>query len=156
MDYLKSFGIVTGQGNYQEEAFYGLILVYNVLFNRIGQYLQEWGLTPAQFNILMIVDKQGKAGGISQIDLSKKLIVTPSNTARLLEKMEIEKLIIRAAQEQDKRVKLVFITPKGTALLEKVWPAYQGKIQEAASVLDLQDQKTAAGILIKWLDRLVV
>jgi hypothetical protein len=32
MDYLKSFGITTGEGNHQEEAFYGLILVYNVLF----------------------------------------------------------------------------------------------------------------------------
>ena len=86
MDYLKSFGITTGEGNYQEEAFYGLILVYNVLFNRISQHLQEWGLTPAQFNILIIVDKQGKGNGISQVELSKKLIVTPSNTTRLLEK----------------------------------------------------------------------
>lgn len=155
MDYVKSFGIATGQGNHQEEAFYGLVLVYNVLFNRISQYLQEWGLTPAQFNILMVVNKQGKGAGISQIDLSKKLIVTPSNTTRLLEKMESEKLIIRTAQNEDKRVKLVFITPKGSALLEKVWPAYQNKIQESASVLNQQDQKTAAEVLIKWLDRLV-
>ena len=56
MDYLKSFGITTGQGNHQEEVFYGLILVYNVLFNRIAGYLQSRGLTPAQFNILIIVD----------------------------------------------------------------------------------------------------
>ena len=155
MDYLKSFGITTGEGNYQEEAFYGLILVYNVLFNRISQHLQEWGLTPAQFNILIIVDKQGKGNGISQVELSKKLIVTPSNTTRLLEKMESEKLILRSAQDEDKRVKLVFITPKGSALLEKVWPAYQSKIHESAELLNQQDQKAAAVLLIKWLDRLV-
>lgn len=156
MDYLKSFGITTGEGKHQEEAFYGLILVYNVLFNRIAQYLQEWGLTPAQFNILMVVSKQGKETGISQVDLSKKLIVTPSNTARLLEKMESEKLIFRTMQPQDKRVKLVFITPKGSALLEKVWPQYQERIKEAASALTEQDQKTAATVLLKWLSKLIV
>ena len=156
MDYLKSFGIRTGEGNYKEEAFYGLILVYNVLFNRIAGHLQSWGLTPAQFNILIIVDKHGKEEGISQIDLSKKLIVTPSNTARLLEKMEQEKLVIRVAMDQDKRVKLVHITPKGSALLEKVWPAYQKKIQESVALLNEADQKKAASLLIGWLDRLVV
>jgi len=154
MDYLKSFGITTGEGNHQEEAFYGLILVYNVLFNRIAGHLQSWGLTPAQFNILIIVDKHGKEQGISQVDLSKKLIVTPSNTARLLEKMEEEKLIIRVAMDQDKRVKLVHVTPTGSALLEKVWPAYQKKIQESVSLLSEADQKKAASLLIGWLDRL--
>lgn len=125
MDYLKSFGISAGEGNYHEEAFYSLILVYNVLFTKISQALQEWGLTPSQFNILMVVNKEGNGAGISQVDLSKKLIVTPSNTARLLEKMEAQKLIVRSPLPQDKRVKRVFITPKGAALLEKVWPHFQ-------------------------------
>lgn len=155
MDHLKSFGITTGEESYQEEAFYGLVLVYNVLFNRIGQYLQEWGLTPAQFNILMILERQAKEAGISQADLSKKLIVTPSNTTRLLEKMEAEKLIVRASQHQDKRIRLVFITPKGSALLDKVWPGYQLKIKQSASVLTQQDQKMTASLLIKWLNQLV-
>lgn len=155
MDHLKYFGITIGGGNYQQEAFYGLILIYNVLFNRIGQYLQEWGLTPAQFNILMVVAKQAKETGISQADLSKKLIVTPSNITRLLEKMEKEKLVVRAPQQQDKRVKLVFVTPKGSALLEKVWPVYENKIQEAAAVLTPQEQKITATVLSKWLNQLV-
>lgn len=155
MDYLKSFGITTGKGNHQEEAFYGLILVYNVLFNRIATYLQTWGLTPAQFNILIVVDKHGKEQGISQVDISKKLIVTPSNTTRLLEKMELEKLIVRLAREEDKRVKMVHITPKGSALLEKVWPVYQKKIQESMCLLSEGDQKKAAELLIRWLDQLM-
>lgn len=155
MDYLKSFGITTPEGNHSQEAFYSLILIYNLLFQRMNQYLQEWGLTPAQFNILMVVNKQGKDSGISQVELSNKLIVTPSNTTRLLEKMENEKLILRVSQEQDKRVKLVFITPKGSAVLEKIWPGYLEEIQQAVAPLSDQDQKLAANILHKWLDRLV-
>lgn len=156
MDYLKSFGISAGEGNYHEEAFYSLILVYNVLFTKISQALQEWGLTPSQFNILMVVNKEGNGAGISQVDLSKKLIVTPSNTARLLEKMEAQKLIVRSPLPQDKRVKRVFITPKGAALLEKVWPHFQSKIREAASALCDEDQKAAAAVLLKWLSKLIV
>lgn len=154
MEYLKSFGIDTGDP--QEEAFYGLVLVYNILFDRVSDYLQDWRLTPAQFNILMVVDKHGKEKGISQVDISKKLIVTPSNTTRLLEKMETEQLIVRSALQGDRRVNLVRVTPKGSSLLDKVWPGYKKTIQEAVEVLNGEDQKQAASLLLRWLNRLGV
>lgn len=154
MEYLKSFGIDTGDP--QEEAFYGLVLVYNILFDRVSDYLQDWKLTPAQFNILMVVDKHGKEKGISQVDISKKLIVTPSNTTRLLEKMETEQLIVRSALQGDRRVNLVRVTPKGSSLLDKVWPGYKKTIQEAVEVLNGEDQKQAASLLLRWLNRLGV
>lgn len=154
MEYLKSFGIDTGDP--QEEAFYGLVLVYNILFDRVSDYLQDWRLTPAQFNILMVVDKHGNEKGISQVDISKKLIVTPSNTTRLLEKMETEQLIVRSALQGDRRVNLVRVTPKGSSLLDKVWPGYKKTIQEAVEVLNGEDQKQAASLLLRWLNRLGV
>ncbi len=154
MEYLKSFGIDTGDP--QEEAFYGLVLVYNILFDRVSDYLQDWKLTPAQFNILMVVDKHGKEKGISQVDISKKLIVTPSNTTRLLEKMETEQLIVRSALQGDRRVNLVRVTPKGSSLLDKVWPGYKKTLQEAVEVLNGEDQKQAASLLLRWLNRLGV
>lgn len=154
MEYLKSFGIDTGDP--QEEAFYGLVLVYNILFDRVSDYLQDWKLTPAQFNILMVVDKHGNEKGISQVDISKKLIVTPSNTTRLLEKMETEQLIVRSALQGDRRVNLVRVTPKGSSLLDKVWPGYKKTIQEAVEVLNGEDQKQAASLLLRWLNRLGV
>ncbi len=154
MEYLKSFGIDTGDP--QEEAFYGLVLVYNILFDRVSDYLQDWRLTPAQFNILMVVDKHGNEKGISQVDISKKLIVTPSNTTRLLEKMETEQLIVRSALQGDRRVNLVRVTPKGSSLLDKVWPGYKKTIQEAVEVLNGEDQKQAASLLLRWLNLLGV
>lgn len=154
MEYLKSFGIDTGDP--QEEAFYGLVLVYNILFDRVSAYLKDWRLTPAQFNILMVVDKHGKEKGISQVDISKKLIVTPSNTTRLLEKMETEQLIVRSSLQGDRRVNLVRVTQKGSALLDKVWPGYKKTIQDAVEVLNGDDQRQAAALLLRWLSRLGV
>ena len=156
MDYLRSFGIATGEGKHQEEAFYGLILTYNLLFDRISSHLQTWGVTPAQFNILLVLDKQGKEDGLSQVEISKKLIVSPSNTARLLEKMEQEKLIMRSPKQEDRRVNAVHITPKGKVLLDKIWPEYDRKIREAVSVLTPEEQKRAAALFIRWLQLLGV
>lgn len=156
MDYLKSFGIATGEGKHQEEAFYGLILTYNLLFDRIAGHLQGWGLTPAQFNVLLVLDKHSKEDGLSQVDISKKLIVTASNTTRLLEKMEKEKLIVRSPKLGDRRVNVVHITPKGSTLLAKIWPEYDKKIREAVSLLSQDDQKMAASLFIKWLELLGV
>lgn len=155
MDYLRSFGIETGEGKHHEEAFYGLILTYNVLFDRIARYLQTWGLTPAQFNMLLVLKKHGNEEGISQVDLSHKLIVTASNTTRLLEKMEKEKLIVRSVRADDRRVNRVHVTPKGAALLDKVWPEYEHQIKKAVAILSLKDQKEMASLLIRWLGLLV-
>lgn len=113
MEYLKSFGVETGQGKYHEEMVYGVALVYTTLFNDIATYLNTYNLTPAKMNALMIIKHQGLDKGISQIDIGKRLMVTASNMTRVLDKMEREGLIGRSALEGDKRVKIIKITAKG-------------------------------------------
>ena len=155
MDYFESFGIEVGNGKYHEEAVYGIALVYAALYNNISAYLNKYGLTPAKMNVLMITKHQGQAKGISQVDIGKRLMVTASNMTRLLDKLEREGLINRSALAGDRRVKIIKVTPKASKLLDMMWPGYQTRLKALANEMPKEDQKVMAGLLQKWLGRLV-
>lgn len=154
MGALESIGIKEGQGKYYEEAVYSLALIYNIITDEVSGYLNSHGLTPGKFNILMTVKHQGGDKGISQVEVSKRLIVTASNMTKLIDKLEKEALMTRSALPGDRRVKILKVTDKGSKLLDKVWPEYDARLKKMASSIDVQDQRSLAGLLLKWLDRM--
>ena len=155
MDYLKSFGITSGQGKYHEENIYLLALVYNVLNSDISSYLKTFNLTPAKLNVLVTIRHQSGKEGISQVDISKWLIVTPSNMTRLLDKMEKEGWVERLAQAGDRRVNIIQITSRGSQLLDQVWPGYIKNLEKLSAKLKVNAQKDLSRLLSQWLGSLV-
>ncbi|MEI6437240.1 MAG: MarR family transcriptional regulator [Candidatus Omnitrophota bacterium] len=151
MDDLQAFGIEAGKGRYDEEAFYGLALVHTALFDRVAGYLDGFRLTPAKMNVLMVIKHQGGAAGLSQREIGKRLMVTPSNMTRMLEKLEREKLIERAGLEGDKRVKMIRVTKRGSALLDEAWPGYLKTMKAAMNKISASQQKMLAELLSGWL-----
>ncbi len=154
MDYFKSYGINAGQGKYFDEAFYGVAILYNLLYNEIFSYLDQYDLTPAKFNILITIKNQGKDGGINQVELSKRLIVSPSNMTRMLDRLEREKLVVRTAQANDRRVKVIKITERGTKLIDTVWSGYQECLSKISVKIKDVDTKMLADGVKKWVDQL--
>lgn len=150
MDNLESFGINPGKGKYKEEAIYGVGLVYSALHRAVSEYLKPFSLTPAKFNVLLVIKHQGGKDGISQIDIGKRLIVTASNMTRLLDKLVKEGYVTRGAKTGDRRVNMVEITKKGSDILDKAWPGYIKTIESLAQKIDTRDQKILAKLLIKW------
>ena len=154
MNYFETFGINVGKGNHHEETIYSIVLAFNLLNNEMTAYLKEFNLTPAQFNVLMVIRHQGSTDGMSQVEISKKLIVTASNMTRLLDKLEREKLVQRASHAGDRRVKIIQITEKATKLLDTVWPGYNEKLKQLANHLDPKEQETVSRILVKLVNKL--
>ena len=150
MNDLSAFGIEVGQGKYEEEAFYGVALVYTALFNQVAKYLDRYELTPAKMNVLMIIKHQGKELGLSQREIGQRLMVTPSNMTRLLDKLERDHLIERFARAGDKRVNVIRVSKKGAALLDLAWPGYTLVMKRAMDSISVADQKTMAALLLKW------
>lgn len=154
MSSLKAFGVEEDKGNYHEEAIYRLALVYNVFINEIFSYLNNYNLTPGKFNILMVIKHHGKKEGISQVEISKRLIVTASNMTKLIDKLEKENLVTRSALEGDRRVNIMKITAKGSKLLDQVWPGYNTKLKELVSGLNQSQQRGVSELLKIWLAKL--
>ena len=155
MRHLESLGIEVEKGTHHKQVIYGVVLLYNLIINEIGSYLSRFHLSPSKFNILIVIKHQGKTEGISQVEISKKLIVSAPNMTRLLDKLEKEKLIEKFSQEGDRRVKLIKITEKGSKLLNDVWPGYTAKLKILLNKIPQEDQKALAHLLSGWFDILV-
>lgn len=151
MDYFEAFGIDVGKGKYYEEVIYGVALLYNIINNEISTHLGQFDLTSAKFNVLMVIKHQGGKQGVSQVEISKRLVVTASNMTRLIDKLEKERLIERFAQEGDRRVNIIRITEKGSTLLDKAWPGYVERLKKLMSDLKEEDQKALSNLIRLWL-----
>lgn len=154
MGVLERFCINTGKDNFRETAVYALACAYSHIEKEISDHLRPFNLTPAKFNAMMVIKHAGIEKGLSQIDIGRRLIVTASNMTRLLDKLEKERYIERFSREGDRRVNLIKISKKGSAILDNVWPGYYRKIVEIADLLDKKDLKQVSGYLVKWCEKL--
>ncbi len=150
MDDLQAFGIEAGKGRHYEEAFYGLVLVYTVIFDKVAKYLDTFDLTPAKMNVLMVIKHQGGENGLSQREIGNRLMVTASNMTRLLDKLEREKLIERTGRTGDKRVKVIRVSKRGSQILDDAWPGYMKTMKSAMDKLSQAEQKTMAELMFRW------
>lgn len=158
MDYLKSFGIDEGKinGKYHEEVIYRLVIIYTHIFNDISVFLNKYRLTPAKLNVLMIVKHKGRWAGISQIDLSRSLMVSTSNMTRVLSKLQRDGLVERANAKADQRIKLICITLKGAKLLDKVWPKYTKRLKGLMSGLSAVKKRELSRVFAQWMGLLLI
>ena len=106
--------------------------IYTQSIRLSNQHLSQWGLTAAQFDILVQV---GMNDRITQQDLGEKLFVTKGNITHLLQKMERLELIRR---EQQWKTKYVSLTERGKQLYQEVVPSQE---QFQASQFDRLDKK---------------
>jgi DNA-binding MarR family transcriptional regulator len=83
--------------------------------NRIA--LKDYKISLPQYNVLRILRGQ-KGQAISVAGLCERMIDKSSNASRIVDKLEIRKLVLRRVCDKDRRQVDVIITEKGLALLE--------------------------------------
>jgi DNA-binding MarR family transcriptional regulator len=72
------------------------------------------GLKPRHLRLLVLVDR---AGQLSQRELAEQLDMDPGNLVAVLDLLEADGVVARARGEQDRRQRLVSLTPAGDRLL---------------------------------------
>ncbi|MFC1485767.1 MarR family winged helix-turn-helix transcriptional regulator [Candidatus Latescibacterota bacterium] len=117
------------------EAMLSIIVTGTLLSKEGERILRPFGLTNAQFNILMLLKYQSKDGKISQTGLSHMLLVRRPNVTGLIDRMEKLGLIRRVADPVDRRVNYIEMTKKGAKIVEKLHSIYYRRLDEVMSVL---------------------
>lgn len=79
----------------------------------VSRMLSKYGVGPGQISFLMVLYQ---SDGISQDYLANLLNIDKTTTARALLKLEENEMIQRISKEEDKRVKLVYLTEKSRVL----------------------------------------
>jgi DNA-binding MarR family transcriptional regulator len=115
------------------EAVLSIFVTANLLGKEADRVLQGFGLTQAQFDILMLLRYQTADGSADQTTLGKMLVVNRSNVTGLVDRMEREGLVTRIGDPADRRVKRVRMTPAGGRALERAEQAYAARTREVVA-----------------------
>src|SRR5580698_7089708 len=118
---LNNFYLDAVKGRPSAQVFNGMLCVYSLLYRKMEEYFKDYELTPVKFNTLLLLKHLGKDEGLSQNDISHHLIVSPSNITRLIDRLIEDGYVQRNSSKKDRRVKLIKITPEGSAILEKLF-----------------------------------
>ncbi len=122
-------------------------IIYNIgsLYVLLSQYFsgvyRDYRLTPAKFNILMLVKNMGKEHGVPQIDLGDKLYVSAANITKIIDALEKIHLVSRIPSLKDRRVKLIKITDRGLKLLDKVWEEHVRALNNFCNDFTLKEKE---------------
>jgi DNA-binding MarR family transcriptional regulator len=96
-----------------------LIFTHSWLMSKIYELLDEYDLTPQQFNLLRILRGQyPKPASITL--LKERMLDKMSDASRLVERLLAKGLVERKICPEDRRKVDVVITKKGLKLLEKI------------------------------------
>ncbi|MBN2508449.1 MAG: MarR family transcriptional regulator [Verrucomicrobia bacterium] len=118
------------------QALIQLLRTADTLWNASRTLFGRWGLSPSQFNILNLL--HGQPGGMSQVELSRRLLMHRSNVTGLIDRLERRRLVLRRDQPGDRRAYRVAITPAGRALMRDLLPRYHRAAEEVWGPLPLQ------------------
>nr|WP_315185062.1 MarR family transcriptional regulator [uncultured Albidiferax sp.] len=91
----------------------------------VGIFMDEAGdqnITPVQFALLFAAAQQA---GLDQRTLAGKIGLDTSTIGAVVDRLEARELIARQVSPDDKRVRLLSVTPAGLELLDTVMPAMQ-------------------------------
>lgn len=97
----------------------GLNILYTAWWLKtvMSRELKEFGLTHEQYNVLRIL--KGKHPELMCVkDIACRMIEKNSNVPRIIDRLEIKKLVKRATSEADKRETVISLTQSGIAVLE--------------------------------------
>ncbi|MBD0256731.1 MAG: MarR family transcriptional regulator [Cytophagales bacterium] len=122
--------------------------VFTALSRQLDKELRaaDLPITPEQFRILTELWTQD---GITQIELAARGKRDRASITRIVDLLEEKGLIARHDDPNDRRVKLICLTPPGRALEQKARPAAQRAIAATLAPLTAEERQALTALLEK-------
>jgi DNA-binding MarR family transcriptional regulator len=114
--------------HFRYQALLLLLRTADRIWNTSRLFFDRWDLSPSQFNVLNILNDH--PDGLSQIELSRELIMHRSNVTGLVDRLERRGLVQRNDLAGDRRAYRVVLTQRGAELLEHILPHYYKRADE--------------------------
>jgi len=100
----------------EQEAFLNVVRTAARLTDRLDPVLGAVGLTPAQYNVLRILQGAG-AKGLCRNEIRDRMLTRMPDMTRLLDRMEEAGLVVRSRDEGDRRMVRTRLTPQSRRML---------------------------------------
>ncbi|MDF2570404.1 MAG: transcriptional regulator, MarR family [Sporomusa sp.] len=134
-------------------ALIELISFYDELEDDLVMHFARYNLSRAKFNALiqlfMVSDQ-----GLTQSELSKKMLVSRANITGLIDRLEKEELVVRKTDAADKRVFKLCLTDKAILLMNSFIPIHNNYVHKIMSALNREEKDMLISLLAKLKKRL--
>lgn len=110
---------------------------------------KEYDLTPVQYAAMVAIHTHP---GIDATRLSAVIAFDRSTLGSVIERLQIKSLIERKPAPEDKRVKLLYLTKSGVALLCDIKPSVERAQARMLQPLDPADRKKLLALLTQLVD----
>jgi DNA-binding MarR family transcriptional regulator len=120
--------------------------VNNLSQKHFSQRLEDKGITPVQFGVLMTLQNEE---AMTMSKLNKLVGCVPSNMTTLINRMVREDLVRTSKNPDDQRQTFVFLTKKGIQLRDTLTSLYQSFLTNNFSVLSEGEKEQLLNLLIK-------
>ena len=117
--------------------------VHTKISHQETDLLRRLGISAAHFDALVQTMQQE---GLTQKELSQRLLVTKGNVCYLVDKLEADKLLVRRSEGKTNRL---YLTAKGRALIEEVLPVHDSMIEDVLTALSTEEQSLLRNLLRK-------
>jgi len=136
--------------NPAHEALLNIYYTASKTRKRAGEFFREFGLTDVQYNVLSLLRHQsGGNGGLTQVELSRMMLVNRANITTLIDRMESAKLVARKPVPGDRRYNVIELTSHGHEMYEQVHGIYKNRISEIMSAVNATELASLLEILEK-------
>jgi DNA-binding MarR family transcriptional regulator len=119
--------------NEYQKATINLIYTFNWMNERIKTMLDQYDITPQQFNILRILRGAGKP--LSTLQIRQRMLDKMSDTSRIVDRLLKKNLVKKVTCEGDRRLVDVTISDQGLQLLERI-DSHQDEMDSVFKNLD--------------------
>lgn len=108
--------------------------------------LRDLDLTYAHFRVLQVLfDDDGQQIG----DIARSIVMRQPALSRVIDQMEVRKLVRRKQDKDDSRYMRVYLTPTGKRHYEQAWPAAHRIMAQALAVVDGSERNMLCELLTR-------
>jgi DNA-binding MarR family transcriptional regulator len=112
------------------------------LRRRLGR---EFGVTLPKFDVMAALAR--RESGMTMTEVSRQLMVSNGNITGIVERLFAEGLVVRIANEQDRRATFVRLTGEGLRLFEAMAAAHERWVDEILATFSDERSETMIGLL---------
>jgi MarR family 2-MHQ and catechol resistance regulon transcriptional repressor len=128
------------------DLFIKFMRAHDALAAHLRRLIAGFALQPSQFGIL---ETLYHLGPMQQHELAAKLLQTPGNITRILDKLEQEALVERRSEPGDRRCHRIALTKQGEKRIAAIFPQFAAAMQDIFKGLTADEQKQLADLLRK-------
>lgn len=128
-----------------------LIRAGDIVLSNGRQFMEQYNLTPAEFDTLATLRKMGITNKLTPSELCKANLLSSGGLTKILNHLEQRGLISRQPHNTDKRSSYIALTEKGCDLIDKSMAlVLQGHEEKLAAIYTPEEREELNRLLKKF------